>query len=96
MLSPEALSSRTVVQLKEMLRARGLPVSGRKAVLIERLMGAKAAVATPGATEAAAAAAAASPRNDDTSSNPPPGDVFPSSPTPRARPRTRTRTSALT
>jgi len=36
----EELSKCTVVQLKERLRAAGLPVSGRKAELIERLAGA--------------------------------------------------------
>ena len=36
----EELSKFTVVQLKERLRAAGLPVSGRKAELIERLAGA--------------------------------------------------------
>ena len=35
----EELSKCTVVQLKERLRAAGLPVSGRKAELIERLAG---------------------------------------------------------
>ena len=38
MCSPDALASRTVKQLQELLRSRGLPVSGRKAVLIERLL----------------------------------------------------------
>ena len=33
----EDLDSLTVVQLKDLLRAKGLPVSGRKAELIERL-----------------------------------------------------------
>ena len=38
----------TVVQLKEKLRAAGLPVSGRKAELIERLtLGATAAAPEP-------------------------------------------------
>ena len=36
----EDLSTCTVVQLKEKLREAGLPVSGRKAELIERLAGA--------------------------------------------------------
>ena len=36
----QELSKCTVVQLKERLRAAGLPVSGRKAELIERLAGA--------------------------------------------------------
>jgi len=36
----EELSKCTVVQLKERLRAAGLPVSGRKAELVERLAGA--------------------------------------------------------
>ena len=36
----EDLSSLTVAQLKERLKAAGLPVSGAKAVLIERLQGA--------------------------------------------------------
>ena len=40
--SQEDLSKRTVVQLKEQLRAAGLPVSGRKAELIERLLSADA------------------------------------------------------
>ena len=43
MSSQEDLSKRTVVQLKEQLRAAGLPVSGRKAELIERLLSADAA-----------------------------------------------------
>ena len=43
--SQEDLSKRTVVQLKEQLRAAGLPVSGRKAELIERLLSADAAPA---------------------------------------------------
>lgn len=50
------LSSCTVVQLKEKLRAAGLPVSGRKAELIERLtLGADspAAAAAPGPPPAA-------------------------------------------
>ena len=48
MSSQEDLSKRTVVQLKEQLRAAGLPVSGRKAELIERLLSADAApVAAP-------------------------------------------------
>jgi len=38
MLSCEDLSKLTVVQLKERLRAASLPVSGRKAELIERLL----------------------------------------------------------
>ena len=46
MSSPEELSKRTVVQLKEQLRAVGLPVSGRKAELVDRLISA-AAPATP-------------------------------------------------
>ena len=36
-LGPSDLSTFTVVQLKEMLREKRLPVSGKKAVLIERL-----------------------------------------------------------
>ena len=40
--SQEDLSKHTVVQLKEQLRAAGLPVSGRKAELIERLLSADA------------------------------------------------------
>ena len=43
--SQEDLSKRTVVQLKEQLRAAGLPVSWRKAELIERLLSADAAPA---------------------------------------------------
>jgi len=38
--SSENLSACTVVQLKEKLREAGLPVSGRKAELVERLAGA--------------------------------------------------------
>ena len=38
--SGENLSACTVVQLKEKLREAGLPVSGRKAELVERLAGA--------------------------------------------------------
>ena len=41
MLSSEDLSAFTVVQLKEKLRTAGLPVSGRKAELIERLSNAQ-------------------------------------------------------
>jgi cysteinyl-tRNA synthetase len=37
-LSTEALSSLTVVQLKEKLREGGLPVSGKKSELVERLL----------------------------------------------------------
>lgn len=46
MSSPEELSKRTVVQLKEQLRAVGLPVSGRKAELVDRLLSAAAPAAT--------------------------------------------------
>ena len=42
MSSQEDLSKRTVVQLKEQLRAAGLPVSGRKAELVDRLLSAGA------------------------------------------------------
>lgn len=45
MSSQEDLSKRTVVQLKQQLRAAGLPVSGRKAELVDRLLGAGAAPA---------------------------------------------------
>lgn len=37
MSSQDDLSKQTVVQLKEKLRAAGLPVSGRKAELLDRL-----------------------------------------------------------
>lgn len=40
MSSQEDLSKHTVVQLKERLRAAGLPVSGRKAELVDRLFSA--------------------------------------------------------
>ena len=40
MSSQEDLSKRTVVQLKEQLRAACLPVSGRKAELVDRLLSA--------------------------------------------------------
>ena len=54
MLSDMPLNKLTVVQLKEKLREAGMPVSGRKAELIERLGGAGAA---PMAAPPAAAAA---------------------------------------
>ena len=50
------LTSLTVVKLKELLRAQGLPVSGTKAILIERLLAAPLP-SGPGSTTAAAAAA---------------------------------------
>ena len=55
MLSDMPLDKLTVVQLKEKLREAGMPVSGRKAELIERLGGAGAApmAAPPPATAAA-------------------------------------------
>ena len=37
-MDESTLSKNSVAQLKEMLRASGLPVSGNKSVLIERLM----------------------------------------------------------
>lgn len=71
----EDLSKRTVVQLKEQLRAAGLPVSGRKAELVDRLLSAndpaqqrggverllerRRAAALPSSAGAPAAAAAA-------------------------------------
>ena len=56
------LSTLTVVTLKSMLRARGLPVSGKKAVLIERLLSApNNPLRTPAATGPAAAATRATP-----------------------------------
>ena len=55
MFSDVPLSKLTVVQLKEKLREAGMPVSGRKAELIERLGGAGAAPMTSGAAPAAAA-----------------------------------------
>ena len=55
MLSDMPLDKLTVVQLKEKLREAGMPVSGRKAELIERLGGAGAA---PMAAPPPAAAAA--------------------------------------
>ena len=55
MLSSEDLSKCTVVELKARLKAAGLPVSGRKAELIDRLGGAAApAVAAPVGVVAAA------------------------------------------
>ena len=55
MLSDMPLDNLTVVQLKEKLREAGMPVSGRKAELIERLGGAGTApmAAPPPATAAA-------------------------------------------
>ena len=55
MLSDMPLDKLTVVQLKEKLREAGMPVSGRKAELIERLGGAGAAPmeATPDAAPVA-------------------------------------------
>ena len=41
----DPLTRLTVVQLKELLRARGLPVSGRKAELVARLRNCAQAVA---------------------------------------------------
>ena len=54
--APDNLAALTVPQLKERLRSAGLPVSGRKAVLIERLGGAAAA---PSVEQAAPPAAEA-------------------------------------
>ena len=41
-MDESTLSKNSVGQLKEMLRSRGLPVSGNKSVLIERLMASNA------------------------------------------------------
>ena len=61
MSSPEELSKRTVVQLKEQLRAAGLPVSGRKAELVDRLLSATAPAATTPSPFSAVAVPAAAP-----------------------------------
>lgn len=61
MSSPEELSKRTVVQLKEQLRAAGLPVSGRKAELVDRLLSAAAPAATTPSPFSAVAVPAAAP-----------------------------------
>ena len=61
MSSPEELSKRTVVQLKEQLRAVGLPVSGRKAELVDRLLSAAAPAATTPSSFSALAGPAAAP-----------------------------------
>ena len=50
------LSALTVVKLKELLRAQGLPVSGKKAVLIERLQTAAPFGAAPSSSSSSAAA----------------------------------------
>ena len=64
-LAPEDPSSLTVAALKARLRDLGLPVSGKKAVLIERLQDAGGAAgpgdSLPAPAAAAAAAAAAAP-----------------------------------
>ena len=53
--TPDLLSGCTVIQLKEKLRAAGLPVSGRKAELIERLaLGTAAAPSQPAPAAAGA------------------------------------------
>lgn len=54
------LATHTVAQLKEALRARGLPVTGRKPELVERLQAAMAISAAKEAAAGAAASAAAS------------------------------------
>ena len=59
MLASEDLSKFTVVQLKEKLRAAGLPVSGRKAELIDRLSGRATAPAAAAAAPAPSAPATA-------------------------------------
>ena len=58
MLSSEDLSKCTVVELKARLKAAGLPVSGRKAELIDRLGGGVPAVAAPVGVVAAAVTSA--------------------------------------
>ena len=63
MLASEDLSKFTVVQLKEKLRAAGLPVSGRKAELIERVMTAPPGIERP-ATPAPRSAWTPTPESD--------------------------------
>ena len=69
MLSSEDLSSLTVVQLKERLRAAGLPVSGRKAELIDRLY--TGGAATPAIAPVAAAPIWSPPSADEAAGYPP-------------------------
>ena len=53
--TPDLLGGCTVIQLKEKLREAGLPVSGRKAELIERLaLGTAAAPSQPAPAAAGA------------------------------------------
>ena len=81
MLSDDDLSSFTVPQLKEKLRAAQLPVSGRKAELIARLRGAPTA-----ASAAATPASPASPSPPPAShaSSPPVGTFPPRSSWPKS------------
>lgn len=77
------LSALTVVKLKELLRAQGLPVSGRKAVLIERLLAASPNV-LEGLTAAAAPAAQKTPAAQRTTTpRISPSDAIPRDVTPR-------------
>ena len=59
----EQLKKLKVVELKEQLSARGLPVSGKKDELIERLLGAMAADAEPAPDPAAPDACAEAPES---------------------------------
>lgn len=72
------LNALTVVKLKELLRAQGLPVSGKKAVLVERLMTAASSVPTSSAESAEPARLAPPPARV-----PSPPDAIPRDPTPR-------------
>ena len=83
MLSDDDLSSFTVPQLKEKLRAAQLPVSGRKAELIARLRGAPTA-ASAAATPASPASPAASPPPTSPASSPPVGTFPPRSSWPKS------------
>ena len=86
MLSDDDLSSFTVPQLKDKLRAAQLPVSGRKAELIARLRGAPtaaSAAATP-ASPASPASPAASPQPASPASSPPVGAFPPRSSWPKS------------
>ena len=77
------LSSFTVPQLKDKLRAAQLPVSGRKAELIARLRGAPTA-ASAAATPASPASPAASPQPASPASSPPVGAFPPRSSWPKS------------
>ena len=81
----ERLSTLTVVKLKELLRAQGLPVSGKKAALIDRLLSAPpdAAVMPAAASPSSSSSSSSSSRTAPTRVDP--AAVFARDPTPCAR-----------